>query len=65
MSELSSNITKNFDPAVIMAYQLLAEHVASGNAVTADLAKALADLTEVFSKHKVLTDSAPAPQPHR
>lgn len=62
MSEHPSNITRHFDPAVILAYDLLSAHVAAGNAETAALANALEDLTKVFNTHRALTDSCPEPQ---
>ena len=65
MSEHSSNTIKQFEPAVILAYDLLSAHVAAGNAETAALAKALEDLTMVFNKHRAVTSSAPEPQSHK
>lgn len=62
MSEHPSDITKHFDPAVTLAYDLLSAHVAAGNAETAALAKALEDLANVFNKHKVPADSGSEPQ---
>ena len=65
MSEHPSDITKHFDPAIILAYTLLSAHVAAGNAETSALAKALEDLTKIFNKHKVSADSGLSPQSHK
>ncbi len=50
MSEKCTVDLSSYDNAFILAYSLVQSHIEAGNAVTADLATCLAELTEVIRK---------------
>lgn len=54
-----------YDQAFLLAYELVTAHVEAGNAVTADVASCLAEVTDVIRKFGTPLDALPQPAPHK
>lgn len=50
MSEKVSIDLSRYDSSFLLAYQLVSDHINTGNAITADIPQCLAELTEVIRK---------------
>ncbi|WP_165064477.1 hypothetical protein [Desulfovibrio sp. ZJ200] len=63
MSEKVSLDLSRYDSAFLLAYQLVADHIHSGNATTADIPNCLAELTEIIRKFGGKPDSRGEQEP--
>lgn len=63
MSEKVSVDLSRYDPSFLLAYQLVSDHIHTGNATTADIPQCLAELTEVIRRFGGKADSQTEREP--